>query len=255
MMRTIVILVDGMRPDALKGIPQAERLIERATYTMSAKTVMPSVTLPCHMSLFHSVDPTRHGTTTNTYTPQVRPIRGLCEVLAAQGKKNAFFYNWEELRDLSRPGSLAFSYFCSGPAVGYEKANEAVADAAIEYLRRENVDFAFVYLGHTDEAGHQYGWMSDPYLAAMRSSWELIERIVDSLDEEDHVIITADHGGHDRIHGTDLPEDMTIPLLLIGRRFEAGKELALADIKDIAPTVAALLGVQADSQWEGTSLL
>ena len=38
---------------------------------------MPSVTLPCHMSLFHSVDPDRHGITTNGYVPQVRPIKGM----------------------------------------------------------------------------------------------------------------------------------------------------------------------------------
>ena len=47
----------------------------------TAQTVMPSVTLPCHMSLFHSVAPDRHGILTNTYTPQVRPINGICEQL------------------------------------------------------------------------------------------------------------------------------------------------------------------------------
>ena len=74
-MRTLVILVDGMRPDALVNIPQAQKIMERSTHTLNARTVMPSVTLPCHMSLFHSVDPARHGTTTNTYAPQVRPSK------------------------------------------------------------------------------------------------------------------------------------------------------------------------------------
>ena len=76
-MRTLLILVDGMRPDALKNNARAQRMIRKSTSSMDAQTVMPSVTLPCHMSLFHSVDPARHGTTTNTYAPQVRPIRGL----------------------------------------------------------------------------------------------------------------------------------------------------------------------------------
>ena len=69
-MRTLLILVDGMRPDALKNLDTAQDIIQKSAYTMDAKTVMPSVTLPCHMSLFHSVDPSRHGTTTNTYAPQ-----------------------------------------------------------------------------------------------------------------------------------------------------------------------------------------
>ena len=108
-MRTLLILVDGMRPDALTNIPTAQKIIARAKSTMSARTVMPSVTLPCHVSLFHSVDPARHGIMTNTYVPQVRPINGLCEVLSRANKSCAFFYNWHELRDLVRPGSLTYS--------------------------------------------------------------------------------------------------------------------------------------------------
>ena len=254
-MRTILILVDGMRPDGLKDIPQAGKLLKRSTYSMRARTVMPSVTLPCHMSLFHSVDPTRHGTTTNTYAPQVRPVRGLCEVLAAHQKKSAFFYNWEELRDLTRPGSLAFSYFCSGPYAGYAQSNAAVADAAIEYLTHNEPDFAFIYLGHVDDAGHHHGWMSEEYFKAVQGSWKLIERIVSSLSENDTVIITADHGGHDRMHGADVPEDMTIPLILMGKDFAAENELESASIMDIAPTVTKLLGVTPDPEWEGSSLL
>ena len=254
-MRTLVILVDGMRPDALENIPQAQSMIKKSMYTMCAKTVMPSVTLPCHVSLFHSVDPARHGTTTNTYAPQVRPVRGLCEVLSANGKKCAFFYNWEELRDLSRPASLAFSYFCSGGSFGYDKANRMVTDAAIECLTGTHMDFAFLYLGYPDAAGHQYGWMSPEYIKSLESSWEDIERIVRVLPDDYTVIITADHGGHDRSHGTDMPEDMTIPLILKGKDFAPGKEIETADIKDIAPTVTNLLGIAPDDNWEGNSLL
>ena len=62
-MKTILILVDGMRPDALENIESAQRIIKNSTYTMNAQTVVPSVTLPCIISLFHSVTPQRHGTT------------------------------------------------------------------------------------------------------------------------------------------------------------------------------------------------
>lgn len=254
-MKVLLILVDGMRPDSITDIPYAQNIIRRSAYTMEARTVMPSVTLPCHMSLFHSVDPTRHGTTTNVYMPQVRPINGLCEVLAASQKKSAFFYNWEELRDLARPGSLVFSYFCKGGAVGYDKANNIVTDAAIEYLSSNDTDFAFLYLGCTDEVGHQYGWMGKEYRKAMEDSWKDIDRIINALKDDYTFVITADHGGHDRTHGTDMPEDMTIPLIVMGQDFEAGKQFENADIKDIAPTVAKLLGAAPDRDWEGKSLL
>ena len=51
---------------------------------------------------------------------------------------------------------------------------------------------------------------------------------------------TADHGGHDRTHGTDSPEDMTIPFIINGKDFKAGEKLENVSIKDIAPTVAKL---------------
>ena len=58
-MKTLVVIVDGMRPDALVKTKNAKYLLENSKYTLNAKTVTPSVTLPCHMSLFHSVDPSR----------------------------------------------------------------------------------------------------------------------------------------------------------------------------------------------------
>ena len=61
--KVILISVDGMRPDGfLKcGNPYVETLMKKAYYTLDGKTVMPSVTLPCHMSLFHSTTPQRHA--------------------------------------------------------------------------------------------------------------------------------------------------------------------------------------------------
>ena len=90
--KVILVLSDGLRPDAMMtcGHPFVKTLTEISTYSLEARTVMPSVTLPCHMSLFHSVDPGRHGTTTNTYTPQVRPIDGMVEVLR-RAKRSAPF--------------------------------------------------------------------------------------------------------------------------------------------------------------------
>lgn len=42
---------------------------------------------------------------------------------------------------------------------------------ALSFIREEKPDFAFVYLGLTDSAGHQYGWMGEEYLQACASLW------------------------------------------------------------------------------------
>lgn len=253
-MKVLLVLVDGMRPDALQNIPEAESMLAVSSHTLHARTVMPSVTLPCHMSLFHSVGPERHGTTTNTYAPQVRPVKGLCEVLAESGKKCAFFYNWEPLRDLARPCSLTYSYFCSGILTDLAASNEWVTEKVIQCLKSHEIDFGFVYLGNVDEVGHRCGWMGEEYIAAVRDSWKNIAQLQAAFPEY-HIIVTADHGGHGRSHGTDMPEDMTIPLFLLGETFTPDSPLENASIIDIAPTTTKLFGIQPDSDWEGKPLI
>lgn len=254
--KVLLILSDGLRPDIITacGNPCGSRLLEKGSYSLEAETVYPSITLPCHMSLFHSVPPDRHGILTNTYVPQSRPVKGLCEQLAAADKKCAFFYNWEELRDLSRPSSLAYSFFVSGEKHTYEKANEMVVQNALSYIADEKPDFAFVYLGLTDCVGHSIGWMTEEYVKASSVSLDEIEQLVERFGEEYSIIITADHGGHKRDHGTLMPEDMRIPIICIGPEFEPGSVFPKANICDIAPTITKLMGVAANKEWEGKSL-
>lgn len=255
--KVLLILADGFRPDALTacGNPYGKQLLDLGSFSLEAETVYPSVTLPCHMSLFHSVPTERHGILTNTYVPQVRPVRGLCEQLSAGGRTCAFFYNWEELRDLSRPSSLVYSYFVSGSFTSYEKSNEMITENALSYIREEKPDFAFVYLGLTDHVGHEHKWMGQEYMEACSLTLDEVRRLVENFAGEYTVIITADHGGHDWMHGTMEKEDMLIPLICIGPDFKPGSSLGSAGICDIAPTVTALMGIAPAEEWRGKSLL
>ena len=254
-MKIMLILADGMRPDALTHVEKAQKIIAKSKSTMAATTVMPSVTLPCHMSLFHSVDPSRHGITTNLYMPQVRPIDGLCETLKKEKKTTAFFYGWHELRDLVRPGSLSHECFFRGIEFGYLNADQYLTEEAIRFLNEHPMDFTFVYLGHPDFAGHHSGWMGEEYMESIKTSWDNIDKLISSLPDDYTFIITADHGGHNRMHGSDIPEDMTIPMIFVGEGAERIQSLENANIMDIAPTITALLGVEADPEWEGKSLI
>lgn len=253
--KVVLILVDGMRPDGVQkcGHPFARTFQSISSWSMNAQTVMPSVTLPCHMSLFHSVNPDRHGVTTNTYVPQVRPIEGLFDRLDKFEKKCAFFNTWEELRDLSRPDHL-HTYVC----INQHKQSDTdtkITLAAIDYIKREDPDFTFIYLGETDEVGgHSVGWMSETYLGCVNKAFKCIQMVYESLPENYTLIVIADHGGHDRSHGTDKPEDMTIPVMIAGPGFEKDRELENVSIKDISPTVVKLLNVTPVKEWEGKAL-
>ena len=255
MEKVILISVDGCRPDALAacGHPFVDELKRRAAYTFTARTVYPSVTLPCHLSLFHSVPPQRHGTLTNDYVPPVRPVPGLFEQLHAAGLHSAMYYGWEPLRDVARPKSLTWAGYYNAYAA--EHTDTILTDMALQRLATHEPDFVFLYMVETDEkGGHDSGWMTDTYMDYVRCAMDNVQRVVEAAGSEYTVIVTADHGGHDRTHGTDLKEDMIIPQFYLGPRFIPGRDLGEVSLLDIAPTIADLMGVCPAREWEGHSL-
>lgn len=252
--KVIFILVDGMRRDALGAFDCAayKDLKARGLCDIPARSVFPSITLPCHMSIFHSVPPERHNITSNTYVPMVRPVVSLIEWAHTHGKVCTMFYGWEQLRDISLPGHLRYSKFIR--LEDYEGGtDEKLTEDLINTLPKHNPDFTFLYLGDTDHAGHSSGWMSDKYLETVNGAWECIRRVYDAFSDRYDIMITADHGGHDRMHGTTLDEDMNIALYA---HFTGGEKLTgEASLLDIAPTVSQLLDIPCPTDWEGKSLL
>lgn len=254
--KVILISIDGMRPDGFLqcGNPFTEEMMKRGSYTLNARSMEPSVTLPCHMSIFHSVPPARHGITTNLYMPMVRPLNGLFEQIKNAGGTSAMFYGWEPLRDVARPGSLKHAEYVW--AYAKEHTDRILTERAIEHIRDQKPDFVFLYMVETDEkGGHDSGWMTETYLRYVHDAIENVKLVLEAAGEEYAVIVTADHGGHDRSHGSDLPEDMTIPMFFMGAPFVPGKELEGLILLDLAPTVADLMGVPTEREWEGKSVL
>ncbi len=253
--KVILISIDGMRADGLLkcGNPYLDFLKKNASYSFNAKSVMPTITLPCQLSMFHSVPPKRHGTLNNTYTTPVRPVNGIFETLKNAGKQCTMYYGWEPLREISRPGSLVSAEYVN--AYAFEHTDGILTDRALAYIEAAHPDFVFLYMVETDEkGGHDSGWMSDTYLDYISRAIDNVKRVIESVGDEYSVIVTADHGGHERAHGTSLPEDMTIPMFFFGEKFQKGRELPEISLLDIAPTVVDLIGIKPEREWEGRSV-
>lgn len=251
--KVILISIDGMRPDGLQtcGNPYLGELEKNCSYTYTGHSMMPPVTLPCHFSMAHSVPPERHGILTNTYVPQVRPVDGIFETIKRADGVSAMFYGWEPLRDIALPKSLTFAtYIC---ARMNENTDTELTDEALRIIAAKHPDFAFLYLVDTDElGGHDNGWMSKEYLRRISVAIDNVKRVFEAFGDEYSIVIMADHGGHDRRHGTDLPEDMTIPFFFYGPDFEKGKVLkGEYSLLDIAPTIAKIMGLAPEREWEG----
>jgi predicted AlkP superfamily pyrophosphatase or phosphodiesterase len=249
-------MIDGLRPDALAlaHCPNLDSLRARGASTLQATSVMPSITLPCHVTIFHSVPPARHGITTNMWTPMARPLPGLVDVAHTAGLRSAFFHNWEPLRDLNRPGSLSFSYFRDNCYTDRD-GDRVIAEEAARYILSDHPDFTFVYLGTLDVAGHDHGWMSAGYLEQLARVDGAFGTLLGALPAEYAVVVNSDHGGHERSHGAEIPEDMLVPWIAAGPGIRRGYAIrSPVSLLDTAPTLARLLGIKPHAAWEGCCL-
>lgn len=257
--RIVLVVIDGLRADALTAAPTPEidRLIARGASTMTAQAVMPSVTLPCHVSIFYGTLPTQHGVTSNTWQTPRTPETGLLQLAHQAGLDTAALYTWEPLRDLAPPGTLDLAYL---RRLGEPEDNRVyeIADLAAQYLACSQHALAFVYLEATDQAGHRFGWMSERYLDAVVKCDRAIGTIVAALEQagtlsETIILVTSDHGGHDTHHGTAMQEDLTVPWIIAGPGIRARHGIRQdIDITATAPTLLHLLGIDIPADWTGT---
>lgn len=251
--KVVFMMTDGLRPDAINpdNTPNLINFMQRGSYTMSARSIMPSVTLPCHTSIFHSVPATRHGILDNEWRNMVRPVTGLVEQIFANKKRAGFIHNWERLRDLNRQEQLYFSFYIN---TGYDlDGDNVIVETATQWIPKAICDFWFVYFASVDVAGHMFGWMAEDYIKQVKYVDNLIGKLLPSIDDETTVIIHSDHGGHDRTHGTESPEDMTIPYMIAGPNIKQNYEIqANVSLLDTTPTVAHILDIPQHSDWEGT---
>jgi predicted AlkP superfamily pyrophosphatase or phosphodiesterase len=171
----------------------------------------------------------------------------LFDVATRAGKRCGAFFNWGPLRDLYDPESVAVSVYVRD--AHRPEGDVRVAEAACSAL--SDLDFAFVYFGYVDECGHEHGWMSDEYIEAVENADRCVAAVLGAASNPT-VLLLSDHGGHERTHGTDSPEDMTIPFILSGPGIHENVNISdEVRIFDAPPTLAHLLGITSPREWDG----
>ena len=253
----IVISVDGLRPDAIEaaGAANLQRMMREGAYSLQARTIMPSRTLPSHTSMLTGVQPAVHGITWND------------EQVDAQGRvRVATVFDMADSAHLQTAaffGKAKFRHLIHGDApdeVEAPRGTEIVlaprmTQDVLHYLQFSRPDLLFVHIPDPDIAGHSTGWMSGPYRWAVRRADAAVEQIrrgaVRAFGDDVVIIVTADHGGHGRDHGTDAVEDVTIPWIVWGAGVQPGQITAPISTMDTAATTLWALGVPVPARWEG----
>lgn len=255
----LLVSIDGLRPDAIEkfGAPTLQRLIKEGSYSLSARTIMPSTTLPSHTSMLSGERPDHHGVVWNNVTSakvDVVEFPTLFSVAREHGYQTAAFFSKAKFSPLQRPGTLDYSQ-APGGWFGTWNSERTVGDVQA-HLEAHKPNVLFVHLSDPDSAGHGSGWMSEAYGRAVRDADTALGYLLSSADKaygkgNYSVIVTADHGGREYGHGTADPRDVTIPWIAWGRGVHPG-EMAGEDIEtiDTAPTVLWLLGVKYPSDWD-----
>ena len=248
----LIISLDGARPDAIlqTETPNIQRLAAMGAYSWTSQTVFPSATLPAHGSLLSGLSPQTHG-----YDDNVTRAEGEFEfptvlTLAAEaGYNTAMITGKGPLRQFK---TLDETLYLLGTA-----GDRTVVDGVIEALDAD-YNFIFAHFPMPDYIGHLSGWMSGAYLKQMERTDFEVGRLLAMYEDRDLldntlIILTADHGGHDTVHGSDSPEDMTIPWIMAGAGIQENLDLSAETLVllDFAPTLLYLLELPVPETLEG----
>jgi predicted AlkP superfamily pyrophosphatase or phosphodiesterase len=258
----IVISIDGLRPDAIEQFEARtmQRMLREGAYSLTAETVYPSKTLPSHTSMLTGLLPEDHGVTWNTDQTSVHGVvqsATIFELATRRGFTTAAFFSKSKLRHLQKPGTLNHTQAPAGLDVF--TAARTVEDAT-RYMRFRKPNVLFVHLAEPDAAGHSFGWMGSAYRAAVRRADAAVGRLLTVADAvygagRYTVIVTADHGGTGRHHGSDHADDMQIPWIAWGAGVAPSRLDVPIRTTDTAATVLWLLGIPEPDGLNGVVVL
>jgi len=256
----VVISIDGLRPDAIDayGATTLQRLMREGSYTLSARTIDPSKTLPSHTSMLTGQPPEKHGVlwnnvaTADTDSIDVPNVFGLAR---SRGYTTAAFFSKAKFQPLQVAGTLDYTQ-APGGLFGRWSSQRTVSDVTA-YLAGSSPNLLFVHLTDPDAAGHRSGWMTPAYGKAVLRADRAVSEVLTVASKtfgpgNFSLIVTADHGGHDSNHGSDDPRDVTIPWIAWGRGVKPG-QLSPSSVRtmDTAATVLWLLSIERPTDWAG----
>jgi predicted AlkP superfamily pyrophosphatase or phosphodiesterase len=256
----IIISMDGLRPDAITrfGPAMLERMRIEGSHSLEAQTIVPSRTLPGHMSMVSGEPPDIHGVVTNLDPEETRwvvDVPTMFSLAHEAGYTTAAFFSKKKFRQISEPGALDHVY----EPTGWPPFRQAWSNSGrvISYLSTARPNLLFIHFAEPDYIGHAFTWMSPPYRWAVAWTDRAVARVIIAADEafgagNYTVLLTSDHGGYRFTHGSADPVDTTIPWLAWGRGVRMGVTLQPGiRTMDTAATVLWLLGVDRPADWIG----
>ncbi len=268
-----IISFDGGKPAVIaeSEMPVIKKLAAEGAVTWTAQTIFPPKTLPSHTSMLTGLGPDQHQVLWNNY----EPIRGKVKSptiftlakLHDTALVTAMFPGKAKFRHLWLTGSLDRFDFNGPqedkPLPGTEEIEKAVVPAqtvarnASEFIVASKPNLCFIHFPDPDSAGHKSGWGSPEQKEAFKVSDQALGQIVRAIQQagiasSSVILISADHGGHAKTHGENIPDDMNIPWIAWGKGVKKGFTItAPITTYDTSATALWLLDVPLPDTFDG----
>ena len=258
----ILIGSDGFGAYAFENanVPVLRSMMKEGSWTLRARTVLPSSSAANWASMVMGAGPELHGYTTWGSKKPDMPAR----VLDDYGMFPSLYSILRKERPESEVGVIyewdGIAYLFPKAAVNKNQNADgdiAVTNAAAAYIKEKKPNFLFVHLHDVDSVGHKIGHGTPEYYAAIERTDRHIGTILKSIKEagiekNTVVLFTADHGGVNKGHGLISMNEMQIPWIIKGPGILKDKEISESIMTfDTAATIADLLKLKVPQVWVG----
>jgi predicted AlkP superfamily pyrophosphatase or phosphodiesterase len=294
--KAVFIILDGIPADVIERVPTPaiDAIAAAGAYArahvggeLGGPTQTPTVSAPGYMSLLTGTWANKHNVRGNSNQSPNYEYWNLFRIVerVEPARRTALFSTWTDNRTVligvGRPeaGEFQLDHVSDGfeldtLAYPHDRQSEyiraiddRVTAEAAAHIAAVGPDLSWVYLQHTDDAGHAHGDSPRFYEAVQEADarigriWEAVQRR-QALGEEWMIVVTTDHGrdaATGKGHGGQSARERTTWIATnrpeVSERFSSGS----AAIVDIAPSILQHLDVRAPAKvgraMDGVSFL
>lgn len=205
----LVVSIDALHPAGLgeKTTPTLRAMMRPGYYTLAGMSVDPPKTLIAHTAMLTGLPPSQNGKQDNDWNPKaprvVKPT--LFDDAKHHGYRTAFYYAKPKL-----------GYLVNRSVDQHELAPDDGIDKVRAFFGDGGRRMAFLHVSGLEYAGADSGWLSPAYLEELTSIDAALAPLFEMVRKRGRyaIVVTSDHAGHDRQHGTQDYEDFKLPLII-----------------------------------------
>lgn len=205
----LIISIDALHPEALQQskIPNLSKLMQSGTYSLDGRSTDPPKTLVAHTAMFTGLTPEENGKLDNDWGPGETTVQKetIFDTARSYGFETGYFYSKEKL-----------GYLVTDAIDDHEWSRDGAIDSAEAFIKSEGRHFVFLHISGLDQVGPEYGWLSPEYLEELSFIDDYLSSLIALVKKRQRylIVITSDHAGHGKIHGSKHPDDYRLPLIV-----------------------------------------